>query len=284
MAASQERTVDSASAFVSGLEAADPGLTPVVGATETNNNLCRCAKPRSTTQRWRPTPEPCCTTRRAIIGRLDRKTPRLSAFCFRRNLPVASRRRVCLNQPSEALCASARARYPRESVAGAVSGSGSSAQKFVRASAAGAGVSSGHQWPTPSRCAVLAPDWRAAHSCCTNVPLALSKSSTAMRASPGRCAALGSSRPASAIADCRADRNSLRTARPISDPCLPRPAPTCARSYRGPTSPRVAAPGRLPTTPAPRLPPGPPAARPVPADAGRSRARTRRVHRRPSCE
>jgi Histidine phosphatase superfamily (branch 2) len=39
VAASQERTVDSASAFVTGLEAADPGLTPVIGATETNNNL-----------------------------------------------------------------------------------------------------------------------------------------------------------------------------------------------------------------------------------------------------
>jgi hypothetical protein len=39
VAASQERTMDSAFAFVTGLEAADPGLTPVVGATETNNNL-----------------------------------------------------------------------------------------------------------------------------------------------------------------------------------------------------------------------------------------------------
>ncbi len=39
VSASQERTVDSASAFVTGLEAADPGLTPVIGATQINNNL-----------------------------------------------------------------------------------------------------------------------------------------------------------------------------------------------------------------------------------------------------
>jgi hypothetical protein len=51
-----------------------------------------------------------------------------------------------------------RRRHPREPVAGAPAGSGSSAQKFVRASATGAGVSSGHQWPTPARCAIFAPD------------------------------------------------------------------------------------------------------------------------------
>jgi hypothetical protein len=39
VAASQERTVDSAAAFVTGLESVDPGLTPVIGATQTNNNL-----------------------------------------------------------------------------------------------------------------------------------------------------------------------------------------------------------------------------------------------------
>jgi hypothetical protein len=39
VAASQERTVASASAFDAGLEAADQGLTPVIGATETNNDL-----------------------------------------------------------------------------------------------------------------------------------------------------------------------------------------------------------------------------------------------------
>src|SRR5262249_4936280 len=34
-----QRTVDSATAFVSGLESAVPGLAPVVGATQTNNDL-----------------------------------------------------------------------------------------------------------------------------------------------------------------------------------------------------------------------------------------------------
>jgi hypothetical protein len=39
VAASQQRTVDSATAFVSGLESAVRGLAPVVGATQTNNDL-----------------------------------------------------------------------------------------------------------------------------------------------------------------------------------------------------------------------------------------------------
>jgi hypothetical protein len=52
VAASQERTVDSASAFVTGLEAADPGLTPVIGSTETNNNLLYFHKARPL---WRRT-------------------------------------------------------------------------------------------------------------------------------------------------------------------------------------------------------------------------------------
>jgi len=38
-AAGQERTQASASAFVSGLESVDPGLAPVIGATQVNNNL-----------------------------------------------------------------------------------------------------------------------------------------------------------------------------------------------------------------------------------------------------
>lgn len=39
VSASQERTTASAAAFVSGLEAADPGLAPVIGPTQINNNL-----------------------------------------------------------------------------------------------------------------------------------------------------------------------------------------------------------------------------------------------------
>ncbi|HXT88695.1 MAG TPA: histidine-type phosphatase [Trebonia sp.] len=39
VAASQQRTVDSGTAFVAGLEKAVPGLTPVVGAATTDNNL-----------------------------------------------------------------------------------------------------------------------------------------------------------------------------------------------------------------------------------------------------
>jgi len=39
VSASQERTTASAAAFVSGLESADPGLAPVIGATQINNNL-----------------------------------------------------------------------------------------------------------------------------------------------------------------------------------------------------------------------------------------------------
>jgi hypothetical protein len=39
VSASQQRTVDSAAAFVSGLERANPGLKPVIGATQTNDDL-----------------------------------------------------------------------------------------------------------------------------------------------------------------------------------------------------------------------------------------------------